>query len=179
MNRTGAKVATVLAAVLLLGAVACGGGDDKEASSSDLDATPATTVEKTATDDSTSDLADGLDDLNDLGVVSGDCAQASLAYFSLSMQALGASFGGDQAALDEMQSSIDELEAEIPSEIEDDFTTYADALQQYGEAMRDLDISELATGGDDVQQAAELMESSDVTEAQANIEQYFEDNCKS
>ena len=72
--------------------------------------------------------------------------KAGLAYFALSMSALGASFGASESDLAEMQSSIDELKGEIPSEIEDDFTTYANALEEYANAMTGTDMADIMSG---------------------------------
>jgi hypothetical protein len=176
MNRMGAKAAAVLIAGLLVGATACGGGTKKEGSSTG-DAVTATTSSASSSSNgdssSASDLAGAADALG------GDCMKAGLAYFALSMQALGASFGASESDLADMQSSLDELKGEIPSEIKSDFTTYADALQQYAEAMKGMSIADMASGSGDAQKAAAILDTPEVKQAQANIDKYFEETCPS
>ena len=174
MNRMGAKAAAVLIAALLVGATACGGGSSKEESSGTGDAVTATTSAKTSSGSSSSDdLSDTMDALG------GDCMKAGLAYFALSMSALGASFGASESDLAEMQSSIDELKGEIPSEIEDDFTTYANALEEYANAMKGMDMGDIMSGSGDAEKAAAILDTPEVKQAQANIDKYFEETCPS
>lgn len=180
MNRTRTKLAAVLVAGLVLGAGACGGGgSNDETSTGDAlksSAESTTTTESSSGSKSTSDMSDSLDGLNALG---GDCMTAGLAYFALSMQALGASFGMSEADLAEMQSSISELKTEIPSAIEDDFNTYADALSAYANAMKGMDMSDLMSGSSQAEEAAKILETPEVKEAQADIEAYFDAECPS
>ncbi len=173
MNRMGAKAAVVLIAALLVGATACGGGSKKEESSGTGDAVTATTSVKSSSGSSSSN-SDMADAANALG---GDCMKAGLAYFALSMSALGASFGASESDLAEMQSSIDELKGEIPSEIKADFTTYANALEEYANAMKGLSVGDIMSGNGDAQKAADKLETPEVKQAQANIDKYFEQTC--
>jgi hypothetical protein len=174
----GAKAAAVLIAALLVGATACGGGSKKEESSGTGDAVTATTSASSSSGSnsgstSNNDLADAA---NALG---GDCMKAGLAYFALSMSALGASFGASESDLADMQSSIDELKGEIPSEIKADFTTYANALEEYANAMKGMSVGDIMSGSGDAQKAADLLETPEVKKAQANIDTYFEQTCPS
>jgi hypothetical protein len=170
----GAKAAAVLIAGLLVGATACGGGSKKEESSGTGDAVTATTSVKSSSGSSSNNNSDMADAANALG---GDCMKAGLAYFALSMSALGASFGASESDLAEMQSSIDELKGEIPSEIKADFTTYANALEEYANAMKGLSVGDLVSGSGDAQKAADKLETPEVKQAQANIDKYFEQTC--
>lgn len=175
MNRMGAKAAAVLMAGLLVGATACGGGSKNEESSGTGDAVTATTSASSSSGSGSSsdDMSDALD------AMGGDCMKAGLAYFALSMSALGASFGASEADLAEMQSSIDELKGEIPSEIEDDFTTYANALEEYANAMKGMDMGDIMSGSADAENAAAILETPEVKQAQENIDKYFEETCPS
>jgi hypothetical protein len=179
MNSMRTKVAALLVAGLVLGAGACGGGSKKDETSTG-DAVKSSAVENTTTTESSSSSNNSSDDLNDsLSALGGDCMQAGLAYFALSMQALGASFGMSESDLAEMQTSISELKAEIPSAIQSDFTTYADALSEYANAMKGMDMSDLMNGSSQAEDAAKILETPKVKEAQANIEAYFDKECPS
>lgn len=181
MNSMRTKLAAVLVAGLVLGAGACGGGSKSDESSSGdaikSSAETTTTAEKSSSSKSSNsnDLADSLNSLGGAG----DCMTAGLAYFALSMQALGASFGMSEADLADMQSSISELKAEIPSAIEKDFTTFADALSEYANAMKGMDMGDLMSGSSQAEDAAKILEKPEVKQAQANIEAYFDKECPS
>ena len=139
----------------------------------------ATTAEPTSGNDSGSnDVQDMSDAMDALG---GDCMQAGLAYFALSMQALGASFGATESDLQEMQDSVDELKAEIPSEIKDDFQVYADALAEYANNMKEIDMNDLLDPSTQqkAEEAAAVLDTPEVTKAQENIEKYFDETCPS
>jgi hypothetical protein len=181
MNRMRTKLAAVLVAGLVLGAGACGGGSKKEESStgdaikSSAETTTTTESSSSSGSESTNELTDSLSSLGGAG----DCMTAGLAYFALSMQALGASFGMSESDLADMQSSISELKAEIPSAIEADFTTFANALSEYANAMKGMDMSDLMSGSSQAEDAAKILETPEVTQAQANIEAYFDKECPS
>lgn len=181
MNRMRTKLAAVLLAGLVLGAGACGGGSKSDESSSNGDAikssaeTTTTTAEKSSSTKSTSDSANSLGDL----AGAGDCMTAGLAYFALSMQAVGAAFGMSEADLADMQTSIGELKAEIPSAISSDFATYADALSEYANAMKGMDMGDLMSGSSQAEEAGKILETPEVKQAQANIEAYFDEQCPS
>jgi hypothetical protein len=179
MNRMRTKLAAVLVAGLVLGAGACGGGS-KSTESSTGDAVKSssestTTTEKSSSTKSTSELSDSLNSLGGAG----NCMTAGLAYFALSMQALGASFGMSESDLADMQSSISELKGEIPAAIQSDFNTYAAALSQYADAMKGMDMSDLMNGSSQAEDAAKILETPEVKQAQANIEAYFDKECPS
>ncbi len=124
-----------------------------------------------AVDDATDDEA-GV-----LGIVpGGDCLAFQAAFINLtSMSMLGA--GGPQT--EQLESQLGDLQQLVPSEIEDDFDVVQDAFR---EAMR------LGTGGggligagevsDEQQAEAEaVLETPEVQEAQANINDWVRDNC--
>jgi len=181
MNRMRTKLAAVLVAGLVLGAGACGGGSKSDETSSG-DALKSSS-ESTTTTESSSSSGSSSGDINDLddamNALGGDCMTAGLAYFALSMQALGASFGMSEADLAEMESSISELKTEIPSAIEDDFNTYADALTQYANAMKGMDMGDLMSGSSQAEEAAAILETPEVKQAQENIDAYFDKECPS
>jgi hypothetical protein len=174
MNGMRAKVAALLVVGLVLAAGACGGG-----SSSD-DAATGDAVQAESSSGGDSSSSGDINDLSDaMDALGGDCMQAGLAYFALSMQALGASFGMSESDIADMEQSMDELKAEIPSEIEDDFNVFADALSEYASAMQGMNLGDLMSGSSEAEDAAAILETPEVKEAQANIEAYFDENCPS
>jgi hypothetical protein len=182
MNRIGTRAAAVLVAGLLLGATACGGGDD---SSSDGDAIQASAESSTTTaDESTSgsgDLGDLSDELGDLGDLGGDCLSTSMAYFALSMAPLSFMGGASESDIAELEGQLDDLSGEIPDEIRGDFETYAAGIQAYADAMKGMDSSNILDPEfqSRMEEAQAEMETSEMEEAQANIEAYFEQECGS
>ena len=183
MNRIGTRVAAVLVAGLLLGATACGGGDD---SSSDGDAIQASAESSTTTaDESTSgsgDLGDLSDELGDLdGMLGGDCLSTSMAFLSLSLAPLGFMGGASEADIAELETQLDDLSGEIPEEISGDFETYAAGIQAYADAMKGMDSSNILDPEvqSQMEEAGAELETPEMEEAQANIEAYFEQECGS
>jgi hypothetical protein len=180
MERMRTKIAAVLVAGLVLAAGACGGGSKDESSTKDdaitADADDTTTTkarDKDKDSDNDIDFEDAFDGL------SGDCMQAGMAYFALSMQALGAAFGMSDSDIEEMQDQINELKADIPSKIEDDFEVFADALAEYAEAMKGMNLGDLMNGSSDAEDAAKILETPEVEKATQNIEAYFDEECPS
>jgi hypothetical protein len=182
MNRIGTRVAAVLVAGLLLGATACGGGDD---SSSDGDAIQASAESSTTTaDGSTSgsdDLGDLSDELGDLGELGGDCLSSSMAFLSLSMAPLGFMGGASEADIAELEGQVDDLSGEIPEEIRGDFETYAAGIQAYADAMKGMDSSNILDPEfqSQMEEAGAELETPEMEEASANIEAYFAAECGS
>lgn len=160
-------LAALLAGTMVFAAAACGGdGDDPEV------------VESSS--DTGSDSGD-LDDL-DLGILGDEeCANVGLAYATISLGALGAMFGGamDDGELDEMEQELEDLEAEVPDQIADDFEVIRGAFAEFGEALGD--------GGGNImdpeyqeqlEEAGAVLESDEVMEAQSNIEAWLTENCE-
>jgi hypothetical protein len=83
----------------------------------------------------------------------------------------------DQIA--ELESQVEELQGEIPSEIREDFQVFADGVASYAAAMEGVDMSNLLDPDvtDALDEASEALESPEMTEAQANIDAYFAENC--
>ncbi|MCD9623723.1 hypothetical protein [Rhabdothermincola salaria] len=174
-------MATLLALVMVVAVAACGGGGDDPVVESSGNDSPTTE----ATDDSGSDSDDGgssgdLD--NALGMFGDDeCTNVGLAYATISLGALGSMFGGamEDEELQEMEDELAGLGAEIPDEIADDFEVIQDAFAEFGEA--------LGEGGGNIfdpeyqekmEEAGAALESDEVTEAQANIEEWLAENCE-
>ena len=159
------------AAVLLIGfmglAAACGG------SSSNSDSTTTTQASDSGGD--SNNLGGALDSLT------GDCAKAGAAYFSLSLSAAAAAMGVSDADKAQIENELSQLTAEIPDAIRSDFTVYSDALKQYVEAMKGISLGDLMNSDvqNKVTDAAKLLETPEVKQAQSNIEEYFNTQCPS
>jgi hypothetical protein len=180
------KLAGVLVAATMVFAVAsCGGGGGEKAevvNSSSEDAGSDVGAGRAGDDTSTGDtsLDEALDEMRDqLGNVDmdGECMQIGLAYMGVSMGALGTMFGGTIDA-QELRDQLDDLQADLPTEIEDDFAVVADAFEQLSQGME-------GTSGNimdpeyqqKLEQATAALESPEVDEAQKNIEQYIAKEC--
>jgi hypothetical protein len=176
MNRMRTKLAAVLVAGLVLGAGACGGGSKNDESSTGdaikSSAETTTTTAKTSTTKSTSDLSGGLSG-------AGDCLQAAGAYATIGLSILTYMGGATPAQLAELQTQVDQLKGEIPAELRDDFQVFADGIAEYASAMQNVDMSNILDPGvqDDLNRASEALDSPEMTEAQANIDAYFNENC--
>ena len=173
-ERTWTRLVAVLMVVALgATAAACGGGGDK--------------VEVGDGGEQVSDEVEQVrDELEDLGAGEvGDCVSVGLAYMTLTLGvgfgSLGAAFGADP---EEMQATADELadlRDQIPEAIQEDFDTIRTA---YEDMLSQLDVGDGETPNlldpefqEQVEEATAVLESDEVTDAQANIEGYMEDEC--
>lgn len=156
-----------MAAVLGLGLVACGGGDD-EAS------------DPTTTEDGGSDSGTTGADLSDF---TGECAAFAEAFAGAGA-AIGSAFsgtGGDD--LEQVAEYFSEVADRLPDEISDDFEVFAAAYADFASAMAEADVDfNDPTSMDpdklaDLQAITEAFDSAEVQEASANIEAYMNANC--
>ena len=183
MDRKGRVFAGVALAGLLVLGTACGGGSDKDESSSDE--VTATAPSGSDNDSSSSDNDSSSSDSLDAGDVSdfldSDCQAAIAAYGSIFTSAMGGSSMLDDAQKQELEDSISELQAKVPEELEDDIAIISDAYEAYFAALGDLDLSDLMNpdNAGQLEAAGEKIESSQVEEAKQNIEDFFEENCPS
>jgi hypothetical protein len=177
MNRTGAKVVGVLVAGLLVGATACGGSSKSDESSSS-DKVTATTA---GNSNGNSDLSQLGDDLNALKGKTGDCFAASLAFAALAITPLGFMGGATQDQIDQLKSDTEELKAEVPSAVKDDFQTYADGIEQYANALKGVSLTDIMNPETQqkMQDASKILDSPEMKAASDNIEKYFSETCPS
>ena len=87
---------------------------------------------------------------------------------------------GGPENLDETRQFFEELADEVPSEIRDDFETYAEAVGDYLDRLAEIDIDSDNPDPEDVQeaiQAAQALATSDVVEASTNISQFIAEGC--
>jgi hypothetical protein len=180
MNRMGVKVVGVLVAGLLVGATACGGSSKKDDSSAS-GAVTATTASQSSSDTTNSDLSQLGDDLNALSGKAGDCLTASLAFAALALAPLGFMGGGSESDIAQLQTDAEKLKAEVPESIKGDFQTYADGIEAYANALKGVSFSDIANPETQqkIQDASKLLETPEMTQAQQNIEKYFNDTCPS
>jgi hypothetical protein len=183
MNRMGAKAAAVLIAGLLVGATACGGGTKKEESSGTGDAVSATVQPTTTTERSTATTASsGANDLSgamgQLGSA-GDCLQAASAYAQVGLSMLQYLGGASSDQISQLESQINDLKPQIPSEIQGDFATFSAAVQAYASAMQGVDMSNILDSGvqSKLEEAGAKLETPEVKQAQSNIDEYFNTHC--
>jgi hypothetical protein len=176
-------VALTLAVLMLFGAAACGGDEnaddttelqsdgDQSSSSDDTSNDTSSSDDSSGSNDSSSDDSTSsddtpnLDDLGDLGDLDmgalGDCMAIGMTYAGLALGALG---GGDEAA-QEALDAIDELETQLPSELEDDIAVIADAYATMAE--------------EGIMEGGEALDTDEFKEADANIQAYIDETCGS
>lgn len=178
--------AALLAGVLVLGVAACGGGSSSSAPSvvsneSTTSTTRASSPATTATGGGSagSDLSDAL---GAVGGTAGTCLELGLAYASISLSLLGGSFGAavgaDQSQLDEAARQFDDIQADLPPELKDDFATLQAGFESFSAALSGgtgniLDPAYQAQ----LETAGEALETPEFTAAQQNIENYLDANC--
>jgi hypothetical protein len=180
MDRKGAGIAGLLLAGLLVFAGACGGGSDKdESSSEEVSATVPSDADTGS--DTGSDSSDEGSDVSADDFLDSDCQDAVAAYASIFTTAMGGSAMLDDAQKQELEDNIADLEGKVPDELEDDIATISDAYEAYFSALGDLDLSDLVNpeNASKLEEAGEKLDSSEVEEAQQNIEAFFEENCPS
>ena len=155
------KLGVLLAAgVLLFSAASCttkkavdvsAESSTTEAHSSEGGGT-TTSTRRTTTTESQSDSSDipGLGDL-------GDCLEVSLAYASIFITA---TFANDDQ-MNELEQQLDEIKGKVPADIQDDLDV----------------ISQGMADADGIAGVGEFLDSDEFKEADANIQQYFEESC--
>lgn len=173
--------AALVASILMFGTAAgCASSDDSGSDENTDETTEETTDETTAEDtedttdsgDSTdgTDLGDDLGDLGDLGdALGGECLEFAVAYASLGLAILGAT---DESAAEDLGATLDELDASVPEEVQDDWEVVRGAYEDWADA-----ISENGLLSDEATEASEALSEGDVADAQANIDAYLEEAC--
>jgi hypothetical protein len=181
---TAKKTAAILIAlVLTFTAAACGSskksddastaGADQSEKQSDGGGTTTTTKAR-----STTTTGDGSS--SGLGLAgSSECLAAYTAYSSLFLEATGFATGADQSQIDDFEQKTNDLKAKIPSEVQADFQTVADAYQQYAEALKGLDFTDILNPDTQqkLQDASDKIDDQAVKDAQSRIEDYFKTTC--
>jgi hypothetical protein len=123
-----------------------------------------------SSDDDMDDLDGALDDLNALG----PCMDAAIAWASIALAPLTLmSPDVTEEQIEELNATIEEMEADIPEEIADDLLVIQEAFAEYAEAFDadgTLDLQALEAMG-------EMMESDEYVEASENVDAWFTENC--
>jgi len=167
-------LAVLALALLALAAAGCGGDDASDASSD----TEATVVEGTTGDDPTDDVEDLKETTgdDDIGQLSGKCAELAGIGAKLSQ-----SLSGQSGDLDQAARVFDEIADEVPDEIKADYEVIAENFGKIAEALREADLQSGETPNAEaiakLQQLATSLDSEEVREASANIEAWAEKNC--
>ena len=178
MNRMRTTLAAVLVAGLVLGATACGGGSKQRR---DLHGRRGQ-VQCREHDHHREELGHPeherpgqLDSLGDAG----DCLEAAGAYATIGLSILTYMGGATPAQLAELQAQVDDIKGQIPASIQDDFQVFADGIAEYASAMQGVDMSNILDPSvqDEPEQGQRGARLAEMTEAQANIEAYFDANC--
>jgi hypothetical protein len=164
-------LAALLATVFVFSFVACSDdGGDEETTTTDEETTESTDEESTestdeestestdeestdATDEEATDDTTGLDDLDNLG----DCLEVSLTYAGLFLSLLP----GAEVDSAEIEQSLDEIRGSVPEDVQDDLDVIADGLAD----------------ADSYEDVSDFLDSDEFTEADANINAYFEEEC--
>ena len=176
MNRMGVRVVGVLVAGLMIGATACGSSGSSDAADSEkVTATVSDSGDGTASED-----LKNLDDaLGQLSGDAGDCLRTGMAFFALSLAPLGFMSGASQEELDQLKADTEELAGDIPSEIKDDFDTYAAGIQAYADAMQGVNFEDILDPAvqQKLEDASAMLDTPEMQQASDNIEKYFDETC--
>jgi len=179
MNRMGPKVATALVVGLALVAGACGSSAKKDDASGTGNAVTATVESTTSTSRSTATTAgSSSNDVSGLGSA-GDCLQAAGAYATLAAAMLQGLGGTPSSDVSQLQGELNDLKSQIPSAIQDDFNTFAQGVQAYGQAMQGVDMSNLLDPATQskLEAAGKALDTPEMKTAQDNIDAYFKAHC--
>jgi len=192
------KTAAILVAVLLsLTAVACGSKKADTASTADAsrsekqsdgkggttttERSPATTDDSSSSSSSSSSgSGSSSDGSSGLGLAgSAECLAAYQTYSGLIVEAGSFAAGADQSQIDQFEQQTQDLKAKIPSAVQADFQTVADAYKQYAEAIKGIDFTDLLNPAtqDKLKQASDALDSQSVKDAQDRIDTYFKTTC--
>ena len=156
----------LVAGVLLFSAASCttkkaedvsAGSATTEASDNGNGGETSTTKRSTTTTESTS--ASNRSDASDIPALGdlGDCLQVSLTYAGLF---LGAAFATDDQKA-ELEQQLGDIKGKVPADIQDDMDV----------------ISQGMSDADGIVELGEFLDSNEFKDADANIQQYFEDTC--
>jgi hypothetical protein len=160
----------LLLAAIALAAAGCGGDDSSDASGD----TDTTVVEETTTEETTAEETTA--DTTEETTLSGKCAE----FAGLGAKISQAMAGGN-AGLDEASALFDELASQVPDEIKADFQVIAENFADIAEVMKDIDLAagEQPSAEDlaKLQEQTSSLNSTEVTQASANIQKWTEENC--
>ena len=176
------SVRVVVASLVALLAVSCGGEGAGEDTTTTQSAEAETTTTSAAPEDTEGDTSD-TGDLSGLSAVCLEATQAMAEAASSYSTGLTEAFSGTlddealQAAADQLQAMADAA----PDEIKDDFKMIADAMAAFYTAFGEIGYQPGATPTpEQAEQLAALAETIDneaFDEASQNIEAWFEENC--
>jgi hypothetical protein len=176
---TGRRRATLLALLALLGALAllaagCGGSDNESAADETTIETTTETdesMEETTTSEETTSDDDG--DLS--AFASEDC---------LELASIGSKFSESFSGtgdLSDVETFFEALADKAPDEIKDDLVVLAEAMGEYAEAFKDIDLTGAAAADPEtiqkLQELASKFDDAKYTQASENIQTWAQENC--
>jgi|GEM_PF-1853323 len=184
--RTKAAV-VITAGLMVLAVAACGGGSSSSAPSivARDDSTTSTTKASSSTTESKSTTTDnrgggGPGALGAFGGDAGKCFEFALAYGTLSLGALGSTFGSSQQGTDELNQELEKLQAEVPAEIKSDFDVVRKGFATFNEKLQGASGNILDPAYQrSLEEAGKALDSPEFTAAQKNIENYLDKACPS
>lgn len=183
--------ALVLAAALATGLAACGGGDDDEGSSDDVqleDVGSDANADDSSSDDSSSDSSSDDEDATDV-TVDGDVIEGAFSdgcgEFINVFTALGGAISGafDADAAQEFEAFVDDA----PDEVQDDLEVIAEAYQTFAAALEDAGFDPEDPESFDpsnvealqvFSEASEGFSTPEFTEASNNVNEFIASNCE-
>jgi hypothetical protein len=181
MRRT---AALALCGLLFSGALAACGGDDDDSGDVGLEEVTDDAGGDQAPDDTAdeADQDDGSDDepttIDDIPGLSEECQ-----VFVEAASAFSTAFtGGGDSDLDDVADQLDEFADDAPDAISDDVQVLADAYRQFADVVGDLDLTDPDTFTDPetaqrLEEAGQIFDDPQVTEASNNLEAFADANC--
>lgn len=183
------KLLALLCALALVGATACGNGDDStDTAAQDVDAEQEATraddedTDATDEDDATDDDADDQGGNGEFTGDLGECMELSGALMGLMFLPMVGMFGMEDEEIREMEEEMAQFGGSVPSELEDDIEVINDAFDSFLSEAGDFDFDDEMDMFDPevterMEAAAEELESPEVQEAFENLEAFLEENC--
>jgi hypothetical protein len=175
--------AVVVAGLLVLAVAACGGGSSSSAPSVvSNESTTSTTRATPSTTTSSGGTADLGDALGGVGGTAGTCLELGVAYASISLSLLGGGFGAalgqDPSELAQAQQQLEDIQADVPAELRDDFAELEKGFQAFSSALQGGSGNILDPAyQQQLEEAGKALETPEFTAAQKNIENYLDANC--
>ena len=173
-----------LALALTTGLAACGDDDDSAGDAlEEVEGGGGSGGSDESTDDTAGGEVDGDDSGNAEGFAGEGCAEFAQAFSEASAAAFGGGGGGGDIA--ELAGFFDDAAENAPDEVADALRVFADAYGEFAEALDEagIDLSDPSAFQDPeavavLTEAGESLSSPEVTEAQATVDAFVENNCE-
>jgi hypothetical protein len=171
---------SVAVTALALAAAGCGGSSsDNSSAAADATTSEATTSEATTTESTETSTETEAATTGESGLT-GACAELATLGQKYG-EAVAAAGSGGNADLQETAKAFAEFAKQVPDELKDDFEALAGVVDVYAEVLADIDVAAGETPSPDqlakLAQAAQSLNTEDLTRATANIEAWVQENC--